>query len=830
MFNKFTERARKVILLAKQEAKRFNHDYIGTEHILLGLLREGEGVAAAVLQSLGMNLNNIRLEVEKLVQIGPATVVSGDLPFTPKAKKVMELAMEEARTLGHNYIGTEHLLLGLIREGEGVASQVFMNMGLDLEKVREEVIKLLGSSSPGVQFSQPGASSSTPASSGGTTTGGKVKTPALDAFGRDLTKLAKDGKLDPVIGRDDEIERVMQTLSRRRKNNPVLLGEAGVGKSAIVEGLAQKIISGDVPEILRNKRLITLDLALMVAGTKYRGQFEERIKAVMDEIKRTENIILFVDELHTLVGAGGAEGAIDASNILKPALARGEIQCIGATTLDEYRKYIEKDSALERRFQTIMVEPPSVEETILILKGLRDKYEAHHRIKILDSALEAAAKFSDRYIAGRFLPDKAIDMLDEAGAHARLSTHTPPTEVKELEKKMELLKREKEDTIKEQDFEKAAALRDQEKDLRRALDKAKKDWADNRSKVELEIGEEEIAKIIAKTTGIPIARLEEKESARLLRMEEEIKKKVVGQMEAIASIAHAVRRSRAGLKDPKRPIGSFIFLGPTGVGKTLLARALAEFLFGDENALITFDMSEYMEKFNVSRLVGAPPGYVGYEEGGQLTERVRRRPYCIVLLDEIEKAHPDVFNLLLQALEEGRLTDSLGRKVDFRNTMIIMTSNIGAEQLRKQGSIGFKSDEAATDYKQMKSRLLEEVKRTFKPEFINRVDDIIVFQRLSREDLEHIVDIEIKEFMKRLEDRGIEIQLDPKAKEFLINKGFDTAYGARPLKRTLQKYLEDPIAEELISKKIRANDIIYVTVKDDDHLAFHQGSNASVRS
>ena len=825
MFNKFTERARKVILLAKQEAKRFNHDYIGTEHILLGLLREGEGVAAAVLQSLGMNLNNIRLEVEKLVQIGPTTVVTGDLPFTPKAKKVMELAMEEARTLGHNYIGTEHLLLGLIREGEGVASQVFMNMGLDLEKVREEVIKLLGSTTPGVQFgSNPPANPQPPSGGGGGGTGTKVKTPALDAFGRDLTKLAKDGKLDPVIGRDEEIDRVMQTLSRRRKNNPVLLGEAGVGKSAIVEGLAQKIIAGDVPDILRGKRLITLDLALMVAGTKYRGQFEERIKAVMDEIKRTENIIMFVDELHTLVGAGGAEGAIDASNILKPALARGEIQCIGATTLDEYRKYIEKDAALERRFQTIMVEPPSVEETVLILKGLRDKYEAHHKIKILDSALEAAAKLSDRYIAGRFLPDKAIDMLDEAGAFARLSTHMAPPEVKDLEKKLELMKHEKEDTIKEQDFEKAAALRDQERDLKKQLDKAKKDWVENRNKIELQIGEEEIARIIAKTTGIPIARLEEKESARLLRMEEVLREKVVGQEEAITSIAHAVRRSRAGLKDPRRPIGSFIFLGPTGVGKTLLAKALAEFLFGDENALLTFDMSEYMEKFNVSRLVGAPPGYVGYEEGGQLTERVRRRPYCIVLLDEIEKAHPDVFNLLLQALEEGRLTDSLGRKIDFRNTMIIMTSNLGAEQLRKQGSIGFKADESAVDYKAMKGRLMEEVKKAFKPEFVNRVDDIIVFQRLSRENLEKIVDIEITTFSKRLEDKGIEIQLDAKAKEFLINKGFDTSYGARPLKRTIQKYLEDPIAEELISKRIRANDIIHVTVKDEDHLAFQQGS------
>ncbi|MBI3252277.1 MAG: ATP-dependent Clp protease ATP-binding subunit [Candidatus Omnitrophica bacterium] len=828
MFNKFTERARKVILLAKQEAKRFNHDYIGTEHILLGLLREGEGVAAAVLQSLGMNLNNIRLEVEKLVQVGPTTVVSGDLPFTPKAKKVMELAMEEARTLGHNYIGTEHLLLGLIREGEGVASQVFMNMGLDLEKVREEVIKLLGSTTPGSQFGPP-----PPPASGGGPSGPavKTKTPALDAFGRDLTRLARDGKLDPVIGRDDEIERVMQTLSRRRKNNPVLLGEAGVGKSAIVEGLAQKIMGSDVPEILKGKRLITLDLALMVAGTKYRGQFEERIKAVMDEIKRSENIILFIDELHTLVGAGGAEGAIDASNILKPALARGEIQCIGATTLDEYRKYIEKDTALERRFQTILVDPPSVEETILILRGLRDRYEAHHKIRILDSAIDAAAKLSDRYVAGRFLPDKAIDLIDEAGAHARLSTHTAPSEVKDLEKRLEMLRKEKEDTIKDQDFEKAAALRDQEREARRLLDKTKKEWMESRSKVELEIGEEEIAKIISKQTGIPISRLEEKETSRLLRIEEELRKRVVGQEEAIASIAHAVRRSRAGLKDPRRPIGSFVFLGPTGVGKTLLARALAEFMFNDENALITFDMSEYMEKFNVSRLVGAPPGYVGYEEGGQLTERVRRRPYCIVLLDEIEKAHPDVFNMLLQVLEEGRLTDSLGRKVDFRNVLLIMTSNIGADLLKRQGSIGFKNQEVATDYKEMKTRLMEEVKKTFKPEFINRVDEIVVFQRLTMEDLNKIVDIEIGQFGKRLAERGVEIELDQKAKEFLIAKGFDQMYGARPLRRTLQKYLEDPIAEELISKKIRPNEIIHVTVKEgEDRLVFHQGANSAAAS
>ena len=712
----------------------------------------------------------------------------------------------------------------MIREGEGVASQVFMNMGLDLERVREEVIKLLGSTTPGAE---PGHAQQGPPPGAAAGPAAKTKTPALDAFGRDLTRLAKEGKLDPVIGREEEIERVMQTLSRRRKNNPVLLGEAGVGKSAIVEGLAQLIVSGDVPEILKNRRVITLDLALMVAGTKYRGQFEERIKAVMDEIKRSENIIMFVDELHTLVGAGGAEGAIDASNILKPALSRGEIQCIGATTLDEYRKYIEKDAALERRFQTIMVDPPSVEETILILRGLRERYEQHHKIKILDSALEAAAKLSDRYVAGRFLPDKAIDIIDEAGAHARLSTHTAPPEVKDLEKKLELLKREKEDTIKEQDFEKAASLRDQERELRRQLEKTKRDWMESRSKIELEITEDDIARIISKTTGIPVSRLEEKETSRLLRIEDELRKRVVGQEEAIASIAHAVRRSRAGLKDPRRPIGSFIFLGPTGVGKTLLARALAEFMFNDENALITFDMSEYMEKFNVSRLVGAPPGYVGYEEGGQLTERVRRRPYCIVLLDEIEKAHPDVFNMLLQVLEEGRLTDSLGRKVDFRNVLMIMTSNIGAELLKKQGSIGFKTQEYSTDYKDMKTRLLEEVKKTFKPEFINRVDEIVVFQRLTREDLEKIIDIEVDQLRKRLSERDIEIQLDKKAKDFLIDKGFDTMYGARPLKRTIQRYLEDPLAEEIISKRVKPNEIVHVSVKDEEHLTFEQGANIS---
>ena len=804
MFNRFTERARKVILLAKEEAKRFNHDYIGTEHILLGLVREGEGVAAAVLASFGLSPDKIRLEVEKLVQPGPSTVISGDLPFTPKAKKVIELAMDEARALGHNYIGTEHLLLGLIREGEGVASQVLMNSGLELDKVREEVMNLLGSEIPGYEMGQKVS---------------PAKTPALDAFGRDLTKLAKDNKLDPVIGRKNEIERVIQILSRRTKNNPVLLGEAGVGKTAIVEGLAQMIIAGDAPELLRDKRIIILDLALMVAGTKYRGQFEERIKAVMDEIKRSEDVIVFIDELHTLIGAGGAEGAIDASNILKPALSRGEIQCIGATTLDEYRKHIEKDAALERRFQTIMVEAPSVSETIEILKGLRDKYEAHHRVKFTDEALEAAAKLSDRYISGRYLPDKAIDLMDEAGARARLSTMTAPPGVKDIEEKMEVVKKEKESSVKNQDFERAAKFRDEERKLKDSLGKTKKEWKESQGKVEPKVTDEEIAVIVSKWTGIPIVKLEEKEQQKFLKMEDGLHKRVIGQDEAISAIARAVRRSRAGIKDPRRPIGSFIFLGPSGVGKTLVARALAEYMFGDEDAIIQLDMSEYMEKFNVSRLVGAPPGYVGYEEGGQLTEKVRRRPYSVVLLDEIEKAHPDVFNILLQMLEEGRLTDSFGRKVDFKNTVIIMTSNIGAEMLKKQGSIGFKSQAEETTYQSMKERLLDEVKKAFKPEFLNRVDDIIVFRSLTKEDLEKIVELEVKEVESRLKDQDIMIELTKEAKDFLMEKGFDRAFGARPLKRTIQRYLEDPLAEDIIKGNFKKGGKIKITAKTD-HLEF----------
>ncbi|HTL46748.1 MAG TPA: ATP-dependent Clp protease ATP-binding subunit [Verrucomicrobiae bacterium] len=820
MFDRFTERARKVIILAKEEAKRFNHDYIGTEHILLGLIKEGESVAAAVLQNLGLSLDTIRLEVEKLVQFGPATIVSGDIPFTPKAKKVIELAMDEARRLGHNYIGTEHLLLGLIKEGEGVASHVLMNVGLDLNKVRAEVIKLLGSSTPSASAGGHAAQGSQGAMGTGKT---KAKTPALDAFGRDLSQLAREGKLDPVVNRHDEIERVIQILARRTKNNPVLLGEAGVGKTAIVEGLAQRIISGDVPEILADKRIVVLDLALMVAGTKYRGQFEERIKAVMDEIRRSDNVMVFIDEIHTLVGAGGAEGAIDASNILKPALARGEIQCIGATTLDEYRKYIEKDAALARRFQTIMVDPPSVDEAILILKGLRDKYEAHHRVKILDASIEAAVKLSERYISGRFLPDKAIDLIDEAASRARLSMTTMPKDLKKLEQDIEAFKREKEAAIKAQDFEKAAKLRDDERKAKEELLNVKKRWKESKSEVEVQVTDEDIATIVAKWTGVPVSRLEEKETSRLLRMEEELHKRVIGQHEAVRAISHAVRRSRSGLRNPKRPIGTFIFLGPTGVGKTLLARGLAEFMFGDADAITVVDCSEYGEKFNVSRLVGAPPGYVGYEEGGQLTEKVRRRPYAVVLFDEIEKAHPDVFNILLQLMEEGRLTDSFGRKVDFRNTIVIMTSNVGAELVSK-ANLGFGNPkEEAVNFDTMKKKLLDETRRVFRPEFLNRIDDIIVFHPLTRQDLEQIIDLELEEVKLRLRDKRMELSLSPEALKFLIDKGYDPVFGARPLKRTLQRYIENVLAEEILSGKFQDGDKIRAELRGEV-IAFEKSS------
>ena len=805
MFNRFTERARKVIILAKEEARRFNHDYIGTEHILLGLIREGEGVAAAVLEKLGLDLQTIRLEVEKVVQPGPTTQILGDIPFTPRAKKALELAAEEARSLGHNYIGTEHILLGIIREGESVASQVLLNLGLDLERVKNEIMSVLGAATPG--FSQQQQQQAAPH--------GKTKTPALDAFGRDITHAAREGKLDPVVDRKAEIQRIIQILSRRTKNNPVLLGEAGVGKTAIVEGLAQLIVNENVPEVLRNKRLIILDLALMVAGTKYRGQFEERIKAVMEEIKRSQDVIIFIDELHTLVGAGAAEGAIDASNILKPSLSRGEIQCIGATTMDEYRKYIEKDAALERRFQTIMVEPPNAPQTVEILKGLRDRYEAHHKVKFLDEALEAAAKLSERYISGRFLPDKAIDLIDESGSRARLDVLVIPPDIKELEAKVEALKKEKEALIKSQDFEKAAALRDQERQARLELEKVNKEWNQKKDQIRPQIDAEAIAKIISQWTGIPLFRLEEKEGEKLLKIEENLHKRVVGQEEAISAIANATRRSRAGIKDPRRPIGSFIFLGPTGVGKTLLARALAEFMFGDEESLIQIDMSEYMEKHNLSRLIGAPPGYVGYEEGGQLTEKVRRRPYSVILLDEIEKAHPDVFNLLLQVFEDGRLTDSFGRKIDFPNTLVIMTSNVGAELIRKQGSLGFKSQKEELTYQEMKEKLLGEVKHAFKPEFLNRIDDIIVFRPLVKEDLHRIVDIELGYLAQRLAEQKINLELTPAAKDFLIEKGFDPVFGARPLKRIIQRFVEDPLAQEIITKRFSEGSNVRVDKKND---------------
>ena len=790
MFNRFTERARKVLLLAKEEARRFNHDYIGTEHILLALIYEHEGVAAAVLQNLNIDLDDLKRDTEGFLKPGGSTSVLGDLPFTPRSKKVLELSAEEARNMGHNYIGTEHLLLGLMREDEGIASQVLLNHGVNLNTAKKAIIELLGgnvsSSSP-----QPHITASS------------KKTPALDSFGRDLTSLAQKNLLDPVIGRSKEIERIIQVLSRRTKNNPVLLGEAGVGKTAIVEGLAQLIIAGNVPEILRNKRIIVLDLALMVAGTKYRGQFEERIKAIMEEIKRSKDVIIFIDELHTLVGAGAAEGAIDASNILKPALSRGEIQCIGATTLDEYRKHIEKDAALERRFQTIIVEPPTVNETVEILKGLRDKYEAHHRVKFTDLALEAAAKLSERYLSGRFLPDKAVDLIDESGSNARIQILTIPQSIKDIEKQLKAITKEKEALINQQNFESAAKLRDQEREFKLQLEQKRKEWSKERDKMMPQVTAEDISKLVSQWTGIPLFRLEEKETEKLLRMEEALSEKVIGQSEAIRSIAKALRRSRAGIKDPGRPIGSFVFMGPTGVGKTLLARILAEFIFGNEDSLIQIDMSEYMEKFNVSRLIGAPPGYVGYEEGGQLTERVRRRPYSVVLLDELEKAHPDVFSLLLQILEEGRLTDSFGRKVDFRNVILIMTSNIGIDILRKKGSLGFSKAKDETNYEEIKHRLLDEIKRTFKPEFINRLDETIVFRPLSKKGLKKIVDIEIGYVNRRIQEQNITVSLSSGAEEFFVEKGFDPLFGARPLKRVIQRFLEDPLAEDIISGKFK---------------------------
>jgi ATP-dependent Clp protease ATP-binding subunit ClpC len=825
MFDRFTDRAKKVMNLARQEAQRFNHEYLGTEHILLGLVQEGSGVAANVLKNMNIDPNKIRTEVEKVVKTGPSMVTMGQLPFTPRAKKVLELSMEEASNLGHNYIGTEHLLLGLIKENEGIAAQVLMNLGVKLEDVREEVLEFLGADT-GEEEEEEGT---TGGEGGQQQGGGKSKTPALDAFGRDLTELARQGKLDVVIGREAEIERVIQILSRRTKNNPVLLGEPGVGKTAIVEGLAQRIVDNEVPELLRNRRIVVLDLALMVAGTKYRGQFEERIKAVMTEVRRVRDVVLFIDELHTLVGAGGAEGAIDASNVLKPALSRGEIQCIGATTLDEYRKHIEKDGALERRFQSVNVEPPSPDEALAILRGLRDRYEAHHRVKYTDEALEVAVELSTRYINNRFLPDKAIDVMDEAGARVRIKSMVPPPDLKEISQQIEELDRQKDEAVTAQDFELAAKLRDQAYQLRKRKEEVQKAWrSEQQSREETgKVDAEVIAETVSKMTGIPLTRLEKAEAERLLAMESEMSRTVIHQDEAIKAIARAVRRSRSGLKDPRRPMGSFVFLGPSGVGKTYLCKQLAKFMFGSEDAVITMDMSEYMEKHNASRLVGAPPGYVGYEEGGQLTEKVRRRPYSVVLLDEIEKAHPDVFNMLLQIMEEGRLTDSFGRHVDFKNVILIMTSNLGSHSMKAGSSLGFSKPDASQSsidrMKKMKADVMFEVERHFRPEFLNRIDELIVFNPLSADDLRRIIDLQLADVMERLADRGIALTLTPEATDFLIKKGYNEDYGARPLRRAIERFIEDPLAEELLRADGKDGLAIQVGVAEGgENLSFRQ--------
>ena len=800
--NNFTPRAQQVLALARKEADRFNHSYVGTEHILLGLIKLGQGVAVNVLQKMGLDLETVRMEVENQVGSGPETKMVGNIPYTPRVKKVLALAGKEAKVLNHSYVGTEHILLGLLREGEGVAARVLKNLDVDIERTRNEILRELDPN-----FSPPEEEEGELAGEGGQ--GRKDKTPALRAFGRDLTELAQKGDLDPVIGRFPEIERVIQVLCRRTKNNPVLIGEAGVGKTAIAEGLAQEIITGSVPEILREKRVVTLDLALMVAGTKYRGQFEERIKAVMDEIRRSQNVILFIDELHTIVGAGSAEGAMDASNIIKPALSRGELQCVGATTLNEYRKYIEKDAALERRFQTVKVEEPSVEDAILILQGLQHKYESHHKAKYTPEAIIACVNFSERYLTGRFLPDKAIDIMDEAGSKARISAMTRPPEFKTLEAGIESIVIEKEAAIKSQDFEKAAALRDKEKTKKAELENAIEAWKADNEETEVTVAEDDIMAVVAKWTGVPLQRMEQKEADKLLRMEDDLKEKVIGQSEAVKAISKALIRSRADLKDPRRPIGSFIFLGPTGVGKTFLARNLAEYMFGDSDALIQIDMSEYMEKHTSSRLIGSPPGYVGYDDGGQLSEAVRRRPYSVVLFDEVEKAHPDVMHLLLQILEEGTVTDNFGRKIDFRNTIIILTSNCGAELIKRQSNLGFSAMTAdEQDYDGMKEKILGETKRVFKPEFINRLDELIVFHMLEKPDLIKIVSLEVDKVLARLKDRKITITLDQSGLDLLIDEGYDPAFGARPMRRAVERHMEDPLAELLLRSEIGEGDVV----------------------
>ncbi len=825
--NNFTPRAQQVLALARKEADRFNHSYVGTEHLLLGLIKLGQGVAVNVLERMGLELEAVRMEVEKEVGSGPPQKAAGNIPYTPRVKKVLALANKEAKALNHSYVGTEHLLLGLLREGEGVAARVLKRLDVDIQRTRNEILAEIDPNfSPDDQDDddddddvedgdgpfEEESQSQAPSADGDA----KSKTPALKAFGRDLTKVAREGGLDPVIGRESEIERVIQILCRRTKNNPVLIGEAGVGKTAIVEGLAQEIATGNVPEILRDKKVITLDLALMVAGTKYRGQFEERIKAVMDEIRKVKNVILFIDELHTIVGAGSAEGAMDASNIIKPALSRAELQCVGATTLNEYRKYIEKDSALERRFQQVKVEEPSVDDAIKILQGLQEKYESHHKASFTPSAIEAAVKLTARYLTARFLPDKAIDVLDEAGARARIGTMTRPPSIKQLEAAIVEINRDKVAAIAEQNFEKAAALRDDEKHAKKNLEDTLKNWRASSEETIVTVTDDDIMAVVSKWTGVPLRRMEEKETEKLLKMEDELKGRVIGQDEAVIAISKALRRSRADLKDPRRPIGSFLFLGPTGVGKTYLARNLAEFMFGDADSLIQIDMSEYMEKFTASRLIGSPPGYVGYEEGGQLSEAVRRRPYSVVLFDEVEKAHPDVMNLLLQILEEGTITDSLGRKIDFRNTIIIMTSNVGATSIKRQTSLGFGAmTEDQADFQGMKDKILEESKRYFKPEFLNRLDDLVVFHMLEKVDLNQIVDLEVSKLVKRLKEKDITLTLTNDARDLLAIKGFDPAYGARPMRRAVERFLEDPLAESLLRGDVKSGDSVNVVKKSD---------------